>query len=295
MAFNFGSGLGGAAQGASAGAAFGPIGAGIGGLVGGVAGGLFGKKKKRTPDYTPLINAINQSGANQRGLITGLRPKLEPLSTQFKTDRSGLGQNFISQAGDASGALSRATVGAGRQQILESVPEETQNLREAIASSGTNRGGTFLALKAKQDQERGRSIGNLTTEANIENLRSKQGAIRDVFGLDADTQEKLFASGRQDLIDEMNNLLQEEQNRTSALGQIYGMQINNQFASDLAGDRQKQGLLETILGGVGGVAGGLAQNKLNDRLFGMLGGGNKGGGGTGLYGPLSLYNNGRAF
>lgn len=293
MALNVAGGLGGAAQGASAGAAFGPIGAGIGGILGGV-GGLFGKKKKaRQPDLTPLINTINESSRTNKNLISSVRPQNIALGDQYKRDVSGvasglrndvagLGNIMVERVGDTSGQLADATFRAGRQRILESEPEQTQNLREAIASSGTNRGGAFLALKAKQDQERGRALGDLNTQVGLQSLQAKQNALRDAFGADtaaaesatglnAGALDRLFASGREDLIDEAMNLVNEERDRSGKLLGIQGQQAQNKFAADLANDRQKQGLLDTIIGGIGGTIGGLAQNRRDQQLLSLLG------------------------
>lgn len=272
MGFDGASAAGGAASGAAMGTQIAPgWGTAIGGVLGGVAGGLLGKKKKKGPDLSGLINTINESGAKQRNLITSVRPQTTAMGNQFKTDITGRGQQFVNDAGDASGALAESEFQAGKRRLLEGEGQKTQALRESIAASGgAGRGGQMLTAQKEQNQELGRNLGNLTSDVAIQNLRSKQDAVSRVFGIDANALEELYKNDRGDLLNEMNALLQEEQSRTGNIVGIQGKQIDNNFAAKLANDRQGQGLTDSIVSSLGSVAGQYSQNRKNDEEMAML-------------------------
>lgn len=272
MGFDGASAAGGAASGAAMGTQIAPgWGTAIGGVLGGVAGGLLGKKKKKGPDLSGLINTINESGTKQRNLITSVRPQTTAMGNQFKTDVTGRGQQFVNDAGDSSGALAEAEFQAGKRRLLEGEGQKTQALRESIAASGgAGRGGQMLTAQKEQNQELGRNLGNLTSDVAIQNLRSKQDAVSRVFGVDANVIEELYKNGRGDLLDEMNALLQEEQSRTGNIVGIQGKQIDNNYAAGLANDRQSQGLTDSIIGSLGSIAGTYAQNNKNKEEMEML-------------------------
>jgi hypothetical protein len=290
MSFDFGSAAGGAAQGAAAGASFGPIGAGTGAILGGVTSGLLGRKKPKAPDYTPLINMLNQSYTNKLNTISALRPKTTALNNQYKTDLGNLtsgfvsnianqGRQYVNDAADASGQLTNASAEAGKKQILSAQPELTQNTREALASSGLNRGGALVSAIEKQNQNAGEQIGNLNTSLQLQNLQNKTQAIKDAFqtnagavtsatGLDAAGLQKLLDSGREDLINEAHDLIQAEQDKTSGIAGVMGQQIQSSYAANLAKQNQNQALINSILGGVASTAGQLGtQNQLKQMLL----------------------------
>lgn len=252
--------------------------AGASALAQGV-GGLLGKKKVKSPDYSGLINTLNASGEKQRGLITGLRPKLEPLANTFTQDRtklsddfvtniSGQSNKFVQDSANAATELGEAEGVAGRRRILETQPELQNNLREALAGSGLNRGGAAVAGATKINQELGRQVGELESNIGIQSLQGKQQAVRDAFqanagaaekalGINAETVEKIFATGREDLITEMLQLLQEEQSRTQTVAGLQGQQLTNDYTAQLARRQNNQDLLSTLLGGasmIGGAA-----------------------------------------
>jgi len=253
-----------------------------GGLA--LAGGLLGRRKRaKAPDLSPLLNTINQSATEQKNLITSVRPRTTALGQEFGQNINKLGQDFVSnvagqgsayqgQAEDTSGRLTEASAQAGRRRILESQPELTQNTREALAGSGLNRGGALVSAVAKQQQEAGRGISDLNQGLEIQNLQNKQQALRDVFqsnrqaaetatGLNAGSLEKLFASGRQDLIDEALALVDAERNRANAIAGIQGKKADYSFAENAARQQDRANLINTLTGLGGNIAGQLFAKK----------------------------------
>ena len=95
--------------------------------------------------------------------------------------------------------------------------------------------------------------------------------MQTTLGLDTGVIDKLFASGREDLIREAEQLIQEEQNRTNTLAGVMGQQITNNTAADLANGNRRGDLLNTLLGTAGQVAGQYYQGKQQDDLLKRLG------------------------
>lgn len=259
-----------------------------------VAGALLNRRKKISPpDVSPLIRSLNESGVKQQGLIKGVRPQTTALGQDFQTKTSGLaqsfqdainqrGQTFVNEAGDSSGALAEASANAGKRQILSALPEQAQNTREALASSGLARGGALVSALAKQNQEAGKAIGNLNEGIQLQTLQGKQQALQDVFrtdtaaaeratGMNADVLNKLFSSGREDLINEALQLIDEERSRTGNVVNLKNQQLNNDFAGKVAGQQNKTDLINSLIGAGSGVVGGLAQNKQQQDLLKSLG------------------------
>lgn len=242
-------------------------------------GSVLGRKKKApsAPDYSGLINTLNQSGAAQRNMAASLRPKLQPLTDRFATDRNNLSKNltttlantgnqFVQDTAKAGSELGEAEASAARRRILGAQPELNQNLRETLAASGLNRGGALLAGQNRINQTLGEQLGEVESNLALQGLRGKQDAIRQAYqgnteaafratGLDADTMERVLASGREDLINELNALLQEEQNRTRAVTGLQGQGEDLKYSANIARNLQSQDLLNTLLGQGANVVG----------------------------------------
>lgn len=240
-----------------------------GGLA--AAGSILGRKKSKSPDLSPLIDSLNASGERQKQTITGLRPKLQPLGQRLRDDTTAAGARFEQRFGDASGELAQKATDFTRSNVLAARPELEQSTREALAGSGLNRGGALVSAIAKQNQTYGQQIGQASREAGLQNLQDKKTAMQTTLGLDTGVIDKLFASGREDLIREAELLIQEEQNRTNTLAGVMGQQITNNTAADLANGNRRGDLLNTLLGTAGQVAGQYYQGKRQDDLLKRLG------------------------
>lgn len=242
-------------------------------------GNMLGRKKKApaAPNYSGLIDTLNQSGTRQQQMIGGLRPKLAPITDKFAADRADLTKGFTADiASKGRGLIDTLSTGAdtiadmeseaAKSRILSAQPELNQNLRETLAASGMNRGGALLAGQTKIGQSLGREVGEANREISTSALRAKQDAVKTAFqtdaaaaeratGINADTMQAVLNSGREDLINELNALLEEERNRTGSIVGLQGQGMQDQYAADIAGKLRSQDLLDTLLKGGGNVLG----------------------------------------
>lgn len=277
MAFDGSGAASGAASGATAGMAAGPWGAVAGGVIGGLAGGLLGKKKKKGPDMTAIRNEINSSAAKQNDITTKRRTDLAPMTTKYGTDMNALTSGYQNQVKanadkyivdqeNASSALNRNLSDTLKQNVLSTQPELQRQLREGLAATGQMRGGAAAAANAGLANSLAQQIGQGQREISTMDLQARQqalekansmndNALQTATGMSRDTLNAVFASGRQDLIDEATALLDIEANRSEGIvGALQG-QDTYDLASRSAADANSNQLQSSLTGLIGSVAG----------------------------------------
>ncbi len=277
MAVDTSSAASGAASGAAAGASFGPYGAAIGGAVG-LGASLLGKKRKvKAPDLAALTKQVNQGAETERGIASGLKTSLSPLTEAFRTRSEGLSAGLKSDVADRGSAFKTEQANLGgeeanslsaalRQNVLSAQPEIQRQIREGMAATGgLNRGATNAAF-AKAGAAAATEIGQGETEIRQQQLKGLQDASKTVFGadidavtratgMDADTVQTLLNSGREDLIREAQSLIETERTRTSNLLGITQAQNTNNLASQTAGANGQNALLQALIQGGSSIAG----------------------------------------
>lgn len=248
----------------------------IGGAVAGGVGGLFGKKAK-APNYSALFGQLDQSGARQREIIMGVRPqttamnqdygnKVTSLTDALKADSSRLGRTYLRDVSSASNALGTNLSASLASRVNRETPELQRQLRESLASTGGLGRGAAGAAMTRLAVNQANQIGEGNRDIATQELAAKQRALDTVFnadqetlfkatGLNYDTLQKLFYAGRQDLIDEAAQLVDEERSRTQAKVGLMGGQINTAFAQDVANTSRQNDLISALLSGLGQAAG----------------------------------------
>ncbi len=273
----------GAGSGAAAGAAGGPVGAGVGGAVGLAASLLAPKRKINTPNLTPLINTANQGADKQVQLAQGLTSSLAPVNAQYKTDAmansaglktdvAGLGKAYIDaqtkNAGDAATLASNTL----KQNVLTAQPDIQRSLRESLSASGGLDRGAAPAAFARAGEAAANQIGQGEAAIQTEKLKAVNDATQKVFGanvdavttatgMDASTIQTLLNSGRQDLINEAQSIMQAERDRTSNLLGIQQNGNTQQLASETAGAAGENSLIQALLQSGGQALGGYIGSK----------------------------------
>lgn len=187
----------------------------------------------------------NQSGVENRGLITSLRPQLSPLDQQYRQQALASAANARVQGAQLSDKLLRDATDSGRtladsqsaqlqRDIASQQPEAQQNLREALASTVGLRGGGAAHAFQRQATDTAAGLERGQEQIRQQQEQARQNAINmgystnedllmQELGIDQGTLEAIHNSGRQDLIDEVNGLLQEAQGRQ---GKIEGIEAN---------------------------------------------------------------------
>lgn len=230
--------------------------------IGAVEGGFFGGQSKIPhPDINALTAAINAGAAEQSGIATALPGQLQPLNTKLSSDLASAIKSY--KAGGASNAQ-RFLAGLGSTTDLQgrelkdvlakeqygAVPAETQAIRENLtATGGTQRGGAAAALNAPQIAAAGR-VGEGQTALDVQAQQAKASGLAtvakmtdeqltNVLGINRDEAMALYNSGRQDLINQANQLIQINQVQTADLlsAQTFGASAG--LASDAAAVAQR--------------------------------------------------------
>lgn len=248
----------------------------IGGAIAGGVSSLFSKKAK-APNYSALFGQLDKSGAQQREIITGVRPqatainenygnKVTSLTDALKADSSKLGRTYLRDVSSASDALGNSLSNTLASRINRNTPELQRQLRESLAATGGLGRGAASAAAANLAVSQANQIGEGNRDIVNQQLAARQKALDTVFnadqetlfkatGLNYDTLQKLFYAGRQDLIDEAAQLVAEERSRNQAKVSLMGGQASAAFAQDVANTSRQNDLISALLSGLGQAAG----------------------------------------
>lgn len=271
------------------------VGTGLAG--GGILGGLFGKKSS-PPDISGLLNTINQAAQRQNQIATNLPGQLQPLNTSFQT---GINQATQTATQNQNKAAQDFLTGLGNNQTLQgqdltklltsqaysTVPQQQEAAREAAAATGGLQRGSAASLIAAPTQQAAQNVEQGQLQLNLQQQQQKAQAlsqinqmsdqqISQILGIDKDTANALYSSGRQDLIDEANSLLGISQNQESQTLNAQEFGLSGQIASDAANRAAQQGAFQQLAGlggtivgaGLGGPVGAAAGGQIGNSLAG---------------------------
>lgn len=282
----------GASGAAAGGAVAGPWGAAIGGAGGVLAGLLNGDRSQPVPDLSALFQTIASSGANERQLINQLPVDLQPLYAQYKTSLgaagdtlsatdASIGKNLTDKTAalyDPNGAAVQATLAALKQADYSTLPGNITALKSNLAATGgLSRGGAgraitqaVLAPAAQYSQQAATTTGNaLTTQQ-----QANQTAINKVAALDEATAQSLFGmskeqattiltSGRQDLQQQLAQLINQSNNQTTQTLGVEGIAANAGYGNAVANNANQaaitNGLVNTGIQAGNGIVNALQQ------------------------------------
>jgi hypothetical protein len=217
------------------------------GAAGSVAGGLLaGKKKASAPDLTDAINEVKAGKTEQNTISSALPDKLAPLSTAYqgnlegaiKEARGGLdtaNQEYVQGVSDTSNASYQKQAAQLKQDQLDASTAAARGMRSNLAAGGNLNSGAGVAAARNLATETANTIGKGETALSTQSLEAKQKALADVYqqdagmvtnvlGIDQDMFTTLLNSGREDLINEATQLIQESQNATGSIASLSGAQ-----------------------------------------------------------------------
>lgn len=283
--------------------------------------GLFSKPNIPGIDAGALTRIAEQNAATQRDILGRKKLALQPLTDQYKTDRTNFSsqiepgtENLLTKYGqDLSGvdamqktANDTAAI-ANREQNFRNVPELQRSIRESLGGNGLLRSGGAVGAVAAPVIDAARSSrdfsSGLDTARLADNARRSEGlattgfnartsALNKRLGVDEDTLNTLASMGRSDLVDEYTSLAGiEDQLGSNKLGIEQAKQASDQ--AQAAANASRRGQIISSLGSLAGAgAGFLAGGPLGAGLGSQLGGnlGNMAGGGGGAqFDPTLLY------
>jgi hypothetical protein len=272
--------------------------------------GLFSKPKIPGIDTGALTRIAEQNAATQRDLLGRKKLALQPLTEQFRTDRTAfsgqiepgtenlltrLGQD-VSNIGAQEKTANEAAGIAQREQSFREVPAMQRAIRESLGGSGLLRSGGAVgqvaqpiidAARSSRDFTSGLETTRLGNEARrAEGLAStgfnaRTAALNQRLGFDENTLNTLAELGRTDLIDEYNALAGIEADLGSSRLSIEQARQANAIEQAKASASRRAGILGS-LGSVAGAGIGSLGGPLGIALGSQIGGqiGNFAGGGT---------------
>lgn len=271
-----------------------------------VAGLINSKKKLPKVDMTPIFDTINKNkGANEL-LINGLDEQMKPLYEQYiaSLNQGGdeyqqgitdVGQNLLDKTSalyDPNSAAVQATLAALKQQTYSTLPGTLDSLRANLAATGgLGRGGASKAITQAilaPAQQYGQQAMNVQADqlnkqqSNVQNALNTianmdETAITNVFGMTKDQASNILQFGREDLKNQLADLISNNNAAASATMGAQGVQINNAYQNAVTRNAQQAAI-------VNGLAQLPAQfqddsDKQVDRVMSIFGGGLQGGGG----------------
>lgn len=257
---------------------FGKVAKGI--ATGGITTALDALKPKGvgfTPNIQPQLNELDASAKKQSDLATALTPKLAALNAPYQQNRHDTGVDFQNESREASNKFledigqSSDKLGENLSQTLmrrtmASQPAMQQQLRESLAATGGLHRGAADQAFMQQGQQMASQLFEGNQDIINQQMKSREDAMKmaysvdqnliaDRLGIDQDTLAQIYASGRQDLIQEANSLLGIEQTRSAGTLSALGFKDSAELAKASANATAQNQFTNALLGLGGQIAG----------------------------------------
>jgi len=271
--------------------------------IGGVVSGLLTKGGVNAPDLSALFKTIDEAGVNQRQLINALPVEIKKQYEEYKasnaaagtalqTGTEALGEKLKAETQKLYGADApavQAAMDAQKTAIYANLPEQQNAIRQALAATGGFDRGTASKQLAAPVLQAGQQYGQAVANITAEQLAKKQDSERQVintintmdnnvlqslFGMSKDQALQIMTSNRQDLKDQMTDLVAQSTQQTQQKLGVQGQQIQNQYQADVAKKAQKDALTKAWVNlGVDAVDSGVAAAGGWQGIMAGLGGG----------------------
>jgi len=247
---------------------------GLGSSIAGVISGIANHGGVAAPDLSGLFNTINAAGENQKELIAALPVELQKQYQQYMASNAatnaalGTGtqtaENNLLTGTEATfdPAVAQAAEDAAKTKIYAAVPGQQDAIREALAATGGfDRGTAAKQLAQPVLQAAGATAQNvLNTEA--QQLQAKQQAtqaaltriasmdenmLQQQFGMNKQQATEILTGNRQDLKDQLTNLINQSVNQTNQTLAVEGINANNQYKTDVANKAQNDAFNNSLI------------------------------------------------
>lgn len=247
---------------------------GLAGSIGGVVSGILNSGGVDAPDLTALFKTIQSAGANQRNLINQLPESLKPLydkyiaSTTGASDTLGAGSTGVTSAlkkdtadiynGDAA----KASEAAAKTAIYANLPGQQNAIRQALAATGGFDRGTAGKQLAAPVLQAGQAVAQNVLNTEAQQLQAKQGATQQAintiaamdqttlmaqFGMSKEQATQILQGNRQDLKDQLTDLINQSNNETNQTLGVQGANITNQYNKSVADKAQKDAFNNSLV------------------------------------------------
>lgn len=259
----------------------------LGADLGAVIGGLINNGQSLpTIDVQNLLNAINQNKQGNTQLINQLPTNMQALYKQYmdslggagttlQNTVSGVGQNLLNSSKalyDPNSPAVQATLAALKMQDYSSLPGTINALKANLAGSGgLNRGAAArgitaatLAPAAQYGQQAATVTGQqltaqqTATQQALNKIASMDDATaQSVFGMTKEQATQILTSGRQDLQQQLTQLINTNNSATSATMGVLGVSDQNAYQNAVTRNAQQAAVVNGLVNlGVDGATAG---------------------------------------
>lgn len=290
---------------------------GLMGSVGGVVSGLLNKGGVSAPDLSALFKTIKDAGVYEKDLIKALPADLQKQYETYKSSNAeNLGelktgtkaltdklQSDMAGLYDPNAPAVRASLDAAKQAIYADLPGQQDAIRQALAATGgLDRGTASKQLAAPVLQAASKysqTVANTTAQQLQQKQQAQQQTIQTIMNMDNNVLQQTFGmnkeqaltimnSNRQDLKDQLTDLVNQSRNQTSQTLGVQSADIQNKYNAEVAKKAQKDAMnnawvnlgtdiLDTggkalegwMSGGAAGIQGGLGGTTQNTAQFGQ--------------------------
>ena len=244
------------------------------GDVAGVVSGLLTKGGAGKPDLSKLFETIKNAGANQRSMIDALPAQLKPLFDQYVAQNKGAGDALTmgtSALGDTlkketeanyGPEATRAALDAVKGDIYAELPGQQAAIREALAANGGFDRGTASKQLAAPVLQAAAKYASAAANITADQLKAKQAAtqqamttitsmndqaLQSVFGMSKEQALQILNGNRQDLKDQLTQLINQSNNETNQMLGVQGDESMNTFRQGVANKAQDDALTNGIV------------------------------------------------
>lgn len=264
---------------------------GLGSSIAGVISGIANHGGVAAPDLSGLFNTINNAGENQKELIAGLSPELQKQYQQYiasnATTNAALGtgtqtaeQNLLTGTQQTfDPAIAQAAEDAAKTKIYAAVPGQQDAVREALAATGGFDRGTAAKQLAQPVLQAGQATAQNVLNTEAQQLQAKQTAtqaaltriasmdenlLTQQFGMNKQQATEILTGNRQDLKDQLTNLINQSVNQTNQTLGVQGVNANNQYKADVGIKAQNDAFNNSLINlGVDAVSAGASPGFLS--------------------------------
>lgn len=245
---------------------------GLGSAIGGVVSGILNKGHKvSAPDLTAIFKTIDDAGVYQKDLINKLPGNIQKLYEEYKTSNAGnlealktgtadLEDKYrreISDIYDPNAPAVKAANDAAKMAIYADLPGQQDAIRQALAATGGFDRGTagkqlsapILQAASKYAQSvAGTSAQQLQMKQQMqqkaaETIRAMDDAtLQTVFGMNKEQALTIMNSSRNDLKDQLTDLVNQSVRQSQQKAQVQGADITNKYNAAVADKASKDAL-----------------------------------------------------
>jgi hypothetical protein len=250
---------------------------GLGSSIGGVVSGLINSGRKLpTIDVRALFDTINKAGAEKEKLINQLPANLKPLYEQYKASlgeagdtleakTTDIGQQLLQSTKDLYGPNTdavKATLAALKTEDYSTLPGTLTNLKAQLAATGgLARGGAGKAITeavlapAQQYGQQALNVQAQQLNAQQQNVQAALNKIaamdeataNTLFGMSTQAAQTILTSGRQDLQNQLADLINNIDTRTSQTLGVQGIQANNAYQNAITRNAQQAAVTNALV------------------------------------------------